>query len=113
MSGRRSRDKGKRGERELAKLLNEQFPHLDACRGVQYQGGDDSPDVRVSDDCLHFEIKRVERLNLYQALEQATEDGNGKLPVVLHKKNRKPAVAIVPLERLQELVVRLYLGAMQ
>ena len=38
-----SREKGKRGERELAAKLREHG--YDCRRGVQYQGGPDSPDV--------------------------------------------------------------------
>ena len=41
--GKKSRDKGKAGERELASKLREYG--YDARRGVQFHGGPDSPDV--------------------------------------------------------------------
>jgi uncharacterized protein YlbG (UPF0298 family) len=58
--GKMSRNKGKRGEREAAKILGKML-NLDVSRGVQYQGGDDSPDVTgLQEIGLHPEIKRDE-----------------------------------------------------
>ena len=101
-----SRDKGKRGEREAAAAMSE---HLgcEARRGVQFQGGQDSPDVRHSIEGVHIEVKRTETFNAYNAVEQATRDGGGKVPVVLHKRNRGEWLAVVPLSRLKELAERL------
>ncbi len=99
-----SRDKGKRGERSLASLLTaEGFP---ARRGVQYQGGPGSPDV-VCDalSWVHFECKVTERLQLYEALEQAKNDAApSKFPVVAHKKNNKEWVACLRLTDLLEIL---------
>jgi hypothetical protein len=47
--GRMSRQKGKRGEREAAAELG-QLLGVDARRGVQYQGGPESPDVVLDAD---------------------------------------------------------------
>ena len=90
--GKASREKGKRGERELASRLREYG--YDARRGVQYQGGKDSPDV-VGLPGIHLEIKRVERLNIDKALEQSIRDtyadeirqGTDLIPVVMHRSN--------------------------
>lgn len=91
-----SREKGKRGERDLARTLTaEGFP---ASRGVQYQGGPDSPDVVVP--CLpglHFEAKRTERLRIHDAMDQARADAGDKLPVVAWRSNNSDWVAILPL----------------
>lgn len=106
--GLRSRDKGKKGEREAAKEIARLF-NVDARRGRQFSGGDDSPDVVTGIHGVHFEVKRSETLSLYNAMEQAIADGGDKLPVVLHKKNRKPWVAIVRLDDLPQLAVQLYL----
>ena len=87
--GRASRNKGKRGERELAKLLTSRgYP---ARRGVQFKGGINSPDVICEDlNFLHLEAKWVEKLNLYNAYKQAKADaGLEKVPVVVHKQSRK------------------------
>ena len=84
-----SRNKGKVGEREFASLLREHG--FDARRGQQFSGGADSPDV-VSDALawLHFEIKRVQNLNLTDACVQAEGDCGGKPWVVAHRRNHAP-----------------------
>lgn len=84
--GKASIDKGKRGEREFAKLCREQG-YTDVRRGQQYNGleGDDV----VGLPFLHIEVKRVERLNLIDAISQSKRDTkNNDLPIVAHKKNR-------------------------
>ena len=93
--GKKSRDKGKRGEREWAAYLSKHgFP---ARRGVQYRGGPDSPDI-VCDVLpeFHFEVKRTERLMLHSAIEQAALDAtDGQIPLVAHKKNHQPWLVIL------------------
>ncbi|NBW23515.1 MAG: hypothetical protein EBR82_87795 [Caulobacteraceae bacterium] len=100
--GRMSRQKGKRGEREAAAELARLFA-CEARRGVQYQGGPDSPDVVLKGVPVHVEVKRVEALSLYAAIEQATNDAKGKVPIVWHRRNGKPSVVIVETSRLLEL----------
>lgn len=91
-----SKQKGNRGERELARLLQEKG--YDAHRNSQWaQGGMENPDVSLPG--IHIECKRVEALRLYDALEQAERDANGKaLPCVMHRKNKAPWVVIMALE---------------
>jgi len=82
-----SRDKGKRGEREWAAYLTELG--FDARRGVQYHGGPDSPDICGGIPGTHAEVKRVERLNIHDAIQQAQDDSGGTLiPYVAHRRNR-------------------------
>lgn len=98
-----SRNKGKVGERELAHELS-RLLGVSARRGVQFQGSPDSPDVVTEIPDLHIECKRTERFRLYDALEQAVEDGGAtKIPVVCHRQNKKPWVAIVKLDDLPKL----------
>lgn len=81
-----SRDKGKRGELEVAHLLKEYG--YDARRGQQYAGANGDPDV-VGLPGIHIEVKRVEKLNIDEALEQSIRDAKlGEIPVVMHRKNR-------------------------
>lgn len=100
--GLRSRNKGKRGEREAAAEIRRLFG-VEARRGRQYAGTDDSPDILTGIEGVHFEVKRAESLRLYGALEQAAEDAEGKLPVVLHRPNHRPWVAVVALDDLPRL----------
>jgi hypothetical protein len=110
--GARSKRKGKRGELEAAAEIRRLF-HVEAKRGCQYQGCDDAPDIRTTIDKVHFEVKRVEALRLHEALEQAIADAGENIPVVLHRANGRPWVAIVRLDDLPQLAVQLYLTMAQ
>ena len=87
--GRASRNKGKRGERELANMLKARG--FDARRGVQFKGGINSPDVICESlEFIHMEAKWVEALNIYNAYKQSKDDsGKEKIPVVVHKKSHR------------------------
>ncbi|MGF7002437.1 hypothetical protein M2149_000813 [Lachnospiraceae bacterium PFB1-21] len=90
--GKASRDKGKRGERELASELRQ---HGYNCRrGQQFCGSNGDADV-VGLPGIHIECKRVERLNLYDAMAQAKADSKGDLPAVFHRKNNCKWVVIM------------------
>jgi len=91
-----SREKGKSGELELAKVLRSYG--YDAHRGQQYSGFCGDPDV-VGLPGIHIECKRVERLNLEAAMEQSRRDARpGETPVVIHRKNRRPWIVTMDLE---------------
>ena len=78
--------KGKEGELELAHKLKEYG--YDAKRSVQYNGKDGQADV-IGLPHIHVEVKRQERLNIYDAIDQAKRDAkNGDKPAVFHRKNR-------------------------
>ena len=107
-----SRRKGSRGELQAAGELRRLF-RVAARRGRQYCGTDESPDVVADIEQVHFEVKRAESLRLYDALNQAIADAGENIPVILHKQNRKPWVAIVRLDDLPQLAVQLYLTLAQ
>ena len=98
-----SRAKGARGERELAKLIREMFG-VGARRGQQFCGANGDADV-VGIEGVHIEAKFVENLNLGKAFEQSVRDAEKKkeLPVVIHKKSRKPWMITLRFEDLPEL----------
>lgn len=104
--GRAQREKGKRGERAAAKAVSDAFG-CQARRGVQYKGGDGSADIDVSIPGVHWEVKFVEREQVRLWVEQASRDAGELLPVVLHRKSRKPWLVTMPLERLYEFCTRL------
>lgn len=80
-----SRAKGCRGERSLAKALREHG--YDCRRGQQFSGANGDADV-VGLPNIHIECKRVERLNIENAMAQSIHDAReGELPVVMHRKN--------------------------
>ena len=81
-----SREKGCKGERELSKILRDYG--YTARRGQQYSGANGDADV-IGITGVHIECKRVERLNIHDAMNQAVRDANdGEIPVVMHRKNR-------------------------
>ena len=87
-----SRDKGKRGELEVAALLKEYG--FEARRGQQFKGTADSPDVIHNLPWpLHMEVKYVERLNLNDAMAKAEADSGHKAPLLFSRRNGKPWLA--------------------
>lgn len=91
-----SRAKGASGERELANTLKDYG--YTARRGQQYCGANGDADV-VGLDGIHIECKRVERLNIDDAIEQAIADvRKGELPAVFHRKNRKKWLVTMTLD---------------
>lgn len=110
--GMKSRRKGKLGELEAAAEVRRLF-QVDACRGVQRCGGPDAPDISTAIEGVHFEVKRCERLLLSAAVEQASRDAGPHVPVVLHRSNRRPWLATVPLEDLPRLATQIYLTLAQ
>ena len=91
-----SKRKGCTGERELAEVLRSYG--YEARRGQQFAGGADSPDV-LGLPGIHIECKRVEKLNIDTAMEQAIRDCEGKaMPAVFHRRNRKPWMVTMLLE---------------
>ena len=105
--GSMSRQKGKRGEREAAAAIQAALK-IDARRGQQFSGSEESPDVVTSLDKIHIEVKRTESLRMWDALSQAESDSGSKLPVVLHRKNKKRWVAICYLDDLLEVSSEIY-----
>ena len=87
MNGKR---KGSAGERELCEFLHEAgYP---AHRNEQrYTGGRGNPDIEAQGlDRFHIEVKRVEKLNVSEAMRQAERDAVNKTPVVMHRRNYEP-----------------------
>lgn len=80
-----SKIKGKAGERELAKKLRE-YGFEDAKRTQQYCGVAGDADL-IGLDGIHIECKRVQRLNIHEAMRQATADAKGEMPAVFHRRN--------------------------
>jgi len=93
-----SRDKGARGEREAADAWAQAMGCEGCRRGQQFCGGKDSPDVVQPIRDIHLEVKRTERGNPYDWMEQADHDSGGKVPVVLHRRNHRPWLIIMRLE---------------
>lgn len=74
-----SRQKGAAGERELSRILRERG--YNTRRGQQYSGANGDADV-VGLPGIHIECKRVERLNISEAMNQSIRDAKpGEMPL--------------------------------
>lgn len=93
-----SKAKGSAGERELCVWLTAHgYP---ARRNEQrYIGGKGNADVVAEGlERFHFEVKRGERLNVPAAMQQAERDADGRIPAVVHRRNRAPWLITMHLE---------------
>jgi predicted urease superfamily metal-dependent hydrolase len=80
-----SRNKGAAYERELAKEFR--FYGYETRRGQQYCGANGDADV-IGLPHIHIEAKRVEKLNLTNAMSQSkAEAKDGEFPVVIHRQS--------------------------
>lgn len=104
--GRMSKEKGKRGEREIAALFRAYG--FQARRSQQYQGGPDSPDIvhNLPGD-LYVEVKFRENASPFAALEQASRDAALEdAPIVFMRKSRKPWVVVMHADDFLDLMQR-------
>jgi Holliday junction resolvase len=90
--------KGKAGERELAALLKERG--FAARRAQQYCGAAGTEDITHDLPGVYLECKRVERLNVLAAYNQARRDCQdaSKAPVVAHRCNKSPWLVTLSLD---------------
>lgn len=96
-----SRAKGASGERELAHELEKYG--FKTRRGQQYSGANGDADVEGVPG-LHIECKRVERLNIQEAMKQSRRDARaGEIPVVMHRKNRDTWLVTIDLDNFMKI----------
>jgi len=84
--GKSEREKGRRGEEELARLLRDRYGY-EAKRGMVFLHQSDL----IGLSGIHVECKRNERLNIWEAMRQAVTEAairNDGLPTVFHRRNR-------------------------
>ena len=95
MTGKRSRNKGATGERELAALLTDALGFVVQRKlGQARDGGDD---IQVGK--YRIEVKRREALRLDDWSKQVEDAANpGDVPVVAYRRNGQPWRVVVPLE---------------
>ena len=95
--GKSQQRKGAAGERELAALLS--AAGYECQRGGSLSFGE-VPDV-LGLPGIHIEVKRVEKLNVVEAMEQVIRDSDRMLdglPALFHRRNRKPWLVTMRME---------------
>jgi len=99
---RASREKGLRGEAEVAAIYRELGL---AVRGLESTGDHVVATAGAGRLRIHSEVKRAERTRPWPWFEQASSEAEpGSIPVVAFRSNRKPWLAMLPLEVLALLV---------
>lgn len=95
-----SREKGAQGERELAHVLQDKG--IQAQRGyVQFKQSD-----LIGIKGIHPEVKRVEKLNIHEAMSQAIREADKRkdgIPTVFHRRNRTEWLVTMRLDDWVEL----------
>ena len=105
MGGRSSQRKGADGERELAEKLRGYGFEIE--RGGSLSFGE-APDLSGLPG-VHIECKRVERLNVGEAMQQAIRDAEhfqDGTPTLFHRRNRQPWLVTLRLEDFMTLYQR-------
>jgi Holliday junction resolvase len=100
--GRASRDKGGRGELEVAAIFR--TAGFD-CDRVPNSGGLRLKGDLYGDIPVHVEVKRAERLKIPEWLSQARDEApEGVTPVLAFRRSREAWYACMPLEALVALL---------
>ena len=106
------KSKGRRLQQKVVADILAAFPSLadDDCRSTSMgAGGEDvqlSPAARACIP-LSFECKNVEKLNVWQCLEQCQANApEGATPCLVFSRNRSPTYAVVPWAALLALYAR-------
>ena len=105
MSGKRSQRKGRAGELELCRVLQSCGCPATPGQAVSYGA---APDV-VGLPGIHIEVKRVERLNVPEAMAQAVRDSerfHDGAPTLFHRRNRQPWLVTMRLEDWMKLYLK-------
>lgn len=95
--GRKQQRKGRAGELELASVLRSHGISAEAGQAVSFGL---TPDV-IGVDGIHVECKRVERLNVSEAMNQAVRDSikfKDGFPTLFHRRNRNPWLVTMTLD---------------
>ena len=101
--------KGRRLQNFVRDLLREMYPSLhkdDIKSQTMGMSGEDivlSPAARKLIP-YSFECKNKERLDLWKSLEQASDNANGRAPVLVIKRNRSGVYAVLQLDTFFNLI---------
>lgn len=89
--------KGRNGELEICRIFNSHGIPAEPGKAVSFGT---TPDV-IGVPGIHPEIKRVERLNVSEAMAQAVRDSekfHDGMPVLFHRRNRQSWLCTMRLE---------------
>ena len=99
--GKAARNKGAGAERELANLIRDTWGY-EVHRGKVFYHESDI----VGLEGIHAEVKRQERLNLYDAMKQAISESEKRedgVPTVFHRRDREGWLVTMRLDDWMDL----------
>jgi len=102
--------KGRRLQDAVAKSLQETYTSLregDIQVAIMGQSGRDIKLSPSAEDIIPFDIecKNTEKLSIWAAMEQAESNKKeGRIPLVIFKRNRSKTYAVIEWEKLLELL---------
>jgi len=108
--GKLSREKGKRGEREVVKLF--EGHGIPAHRSQQFCGSNGDADVVTGlGDLIHVEVKRVEVTKIHEWMKQAEADAPfGSYPMVFHRRSNEDWKVTLRADDMVDLLSSFYEG---
>jgi hypothetical protein len=109
MKASSAKGKGRRLQNYLRDKLYDYFPSLrdgDIKGAVMGESGEDIKLSPAAKDLIpySFECKNQERLNIWESLNQADGNADGRIPVLVFKRNRTKTYAAIDLEAFLELI---------
>ena len=109
MKCKTSKAKGRRLQNLVRDLLKKAFPSLredDIKSQTMGMCGEDIVFSPAAKDKIpySFECKNQERLQLWAALDQAKDNSEDRVPILVDKRNRTIPFAVLPLDKFMELI---------
>ena len=110
MKPRSAKNKGKRLQNTIRDLILEKFDSKlepDDVRSITM--GDSGEDIQLSPAArklipYSIECKNQEKLNIWEALDQAEGNSGKHTPLVIFKRNRSKTYAVLEFDKLLELL---------
>ena len=109
MKPRSAKNKGKRLQNKVRDLILEKFETLEPDDVRSITMGDSGEDILLSPAArrkfpFSVECKNVEKLNVWDAYEQAKANSSGYEPIVVMKKNHKKPLVVLDAEHFIEII---------
>ena len=109
MKARSAKNKGKRLQNKVRDLILEKFQQLEPDDVRSITMGDSGEDILLSPAARRLfpfsvECKNQEKLNIWSALEQAEDNSNNHIPLVVFKRNRSKTYAVLEFDSLLKLL---------
>ena len=109
MKPRSAENKGKRLQNKVRDIILEKFDSLEPDDVRSITMGDSGEDILLSPAARRLfpfsvECKNQEKINIWEALDQAEGNSGNHIPLVIFKRNRSKTYAVLEFEELLQLL---------